>query len=171
MSALRNKSKGFTLVELLVVISIIAILSVIGMTVFSGVQKGARDAKRRGDLDAIRLALEQYKAQNGSYPTAGTSNWCWQTLPCWSTGDASSGNLGPLLTPNFIQSLPKDPAPFDDGTCGNAGGNVACHLYHYCSADGTYFILGVNLENNTTQASDATCNLAGNGRFYIKNQQ
>ena len=50
--------KGFTLVELLVVISIIAILSVIGITVFSGVQKGARDAKRRSDIDAIAKALE-----------------------------------------------------------------------------------------------------------------
>lgn len=53
--------QGFTLIELLVVISIIAILSVIGITVFSGVQKGARDAKRKADVQAIATALEAQK--------------------------------------------------------------------------------------------------------------
>ena len=55
---MKESALGFTLVELLVVISIIAVLSVIGVTVFSGVQKSARDAKRRGDIDAISKALE-----------------------------------------------------------------------------------------------------------------
>ena len=64
----KSAPKGFSLVELLVVISIIAILSVIGITVFTGVQKGARDARRRGDIHAIAQALEQFKAQYGVYP-------------------------------------------------------------------------------------------------------
>jgi prepilin-type N-terminal cleavage/methylation domain-containing protein len=53
-----KNTKGFTLVELLVVITVIAILSIIGLTVFSGLQKSARDAKRRADVDAIAKALE-----------------------------------------------------------------------------------------------------------------
>lgn len=50
--------RGFTLVELLVVISIIAILSLIGLTVYTNVQKNARDAKRKADIDSIANALE-----------------------------------------------------------------------------------------------------------------
>ncbi|MCL4366041.1 prepilin-type N-terminal cleavage/methylation domain-containing protein [Patescibacteria group bacterium] len=52
------QKRGFTLIELLVVISIIAVLSVMGMAVFSGLQKGARDTRRKGDIDAIAKAYE-----------------------------------------------------------------------------------------------------------------
>ena len=61
--------EGFTLVELLVVITIIAILSVIGITIYSGVQKNARDSKRRGDVDAVSKAWEvNYVAASPHYP-------------------------------------------------------------------------------------------------------
>ncbi len=58
-----NNPQGFTLVELLVVVSIIAILSVIGITVYAGVQKNARDARRKGDVDSIAAALEVHMNQ------------------------------------------------------------------------------------------------------------
>lgn len=57
-NTLSVNKKGFTLVELLVVITIIAILSVIGITVFTGVQKNARDARRRADIESISKAFE-----------------------------------------------------------------------------------------------------------------
>lgn len=60
------KKNGFTLVELLVVISIIAVLSVIGITIFSSAQKAGRDAHRRSEIDAVAKALEVHY-QNGLY--------------------------------------------------------------------------------------------------------
>lgn len=55
---IEGESKGFTLVELLIVVAIIAVLAVIGIIVFGNVQKGARDARRKADINAIASALE-----------------------------------------------------------------------------------------------------------------
>src|SRR5260221_10781429 len=61
----KSAQKGFTLVELMVTISIIAILTTIGLVVYTGVQAGARDAKRKGDMDAFSSAYEtNYDAFN-----------------------------------------------------------------------------------------------------------
>ncbi|MBI3486384.1 type II secretion system protein [Candidatus Daviesbacteria bacterium] len=61
-----KSSKGFTLVELLVVIAIIAILATVGLVIFSGQQKNARDSKRKSDIDAIATALENGKTPGGT---------------------------------------------------------------------------------------------------------
>lgn len=70
MKKLLPASKGFTLIELLVVVTIIAFLAVIGAAAFGNVQKNARDAKRRADVDAVSKALEANKNADGTY-----KNW------------------------------------------------------------------------------------------------
>lgn len=64
--------KGFTLIELLITISIIGILSVIGMVAYYTVLKQGRDSKRQSDLRSIQSALEQYFADQFNYPTGIT---------------------------------------------------------------------------------------------------
>lgn len=59
---------GFTLVELLVVVAIIAILSIIGFAIFTDNLKKARDATRRSDIDAIGSALEAHYKVGGANP-------------------------------------------------------------------------------------------------------
>jgi len=87
MFCIVSKSRrGFTMVELLVVISIIGILTTILYANFSQGRLQARDKVRKAELKELQLAIELYKAQNDSYPA----------------------NLS-ALTPDFIDQVPDDP--------------------------------------------------------------
>ncbi len=94
--AKKNQS-GFTLLEILVVISIIGILIVLGAAAFSVAQQRGRDARRRGDMKAMQNAFEQYYAATGSVYAAGD---------CTGMQDQFSSN-----------SLPTDPKPSQSYTC------------------------------------------------------
>lgn len=70
------KNKGFSLVELLVSISLISILSVVGVINYMGSLAKGRDAKRKADLGAIQAGLEMYRNDNGKYPVVGDFPIC-----------------------------------------------------------------------------------------------
>jgi len=61
---------GFTLVEILVVVTIIGIISSLGLVAFASTRKTARDSKRKADLEQIRSALELYRSDVKTYPNA-----------------------------------------------------------------------------------------------------
>lgn len=64
--------KGFTLVELLIVMSIIGVLAAIGLGSFTTAQMKGRDAQRKSDLKQVSHALEIYYADHNSYPNSIT---------------------------------------------------------------------------------------------------
>jgi prepilin-type N-terminal cleavage/methylation domain-containing protein len=61
--------KGFSLVELLVVISIIAVITAVLLPNFMGAREKARDSQRIQDLSAMKVALRMYYNENQAYPT------------------------------------------------------------------------------------------------------
>ncbi len=61
-------SRGFTIVELLIVIIVIAILATLVITAYNGVQAKARDVKRHSDAGEVQKAAEAYKADHEGYP-------------------------------------------------------------------------------------------------------
>jgi len=73
------KSKGFTIVELLIVIVVIAILAAIVIVAYNGVQKRANSSAAASGANALQKKAEAYNADKGSYPvsvsTSSTANF------------------------------------------------------------------------------------------------
>ncbi len=99
-------NKGFTLVELLIVISIVSILAVVGTTVFSGFNAKARDSKRKLDVRAIASSSEIYEDRNYTVPLAeGGVDWSTESGGDWPSG---IGTFSDSIA-TFMNDLPKDP--------------------------------------------------------------
>lgn len=67
---MRNNDDGFTLIELLIVIVILGILSAVVVFAVGGVTDQGQDSACSSDLKIMEVAVEAYRAQEGSYPVA-----------------------------------------------------------------------------------------------------
>lgn len=114
-----QKKRAFTLVEMLVVISIIGVLSTIVFSSFSQSRERARVAKRVADLKQVQNALEFYYAVNRSYPSSGPT---WFRSECNAWGGLSANNVIPGLVPTYLPAMPSDPSMDREG-------NVSCYIY------------------------------------------
>lgn len=91
----KNNPSGFTLIELMVVISIIAFLAVIGIAAYSQTQKTARDGRRKADVDAISQAYESnYLAATDAYIALATTQFANNVIPTDPDGTAYTYAIG-----------------------------------------------------------------------------
>lgn len=70
-----NQNKGFTLIEMLVVVAIIGLLSSVVLTGLGTARVRARDARRLSDIRHIQNALEIFYSANDAYPTLGAAGF------------------------------------------------------------------------------------------------
>ena len=85
MTESKSKQKGYTLVEVLVVVSIIGFISSILLANVVNARKKGRDVNRKANVSQLQKVLELYKANNGAYPgTPGTTVFTQETTFCTS---------------------------------------------------------------------------------------
>lgn len=141
--------KGFTLIELMVVITIIGVVFGVIITSTLAIKKNSRDAQRQSDLRAIQSALEQYNADQTFYPP--TTNLNLQTATMLSS---------PTGTRTYLGKIPKDPQagsggldytytamPSSNPLCDNTSAPSFC----------TSYCLYARLENLSSSNFDPSC--------------
>lgn len=125
MKLLTKKNiSSFTIIEILVVITIIILLAGVGAISYAALNKNARDGRRKTDLENLKAALEMYRSNVGTYVTT-----------TWSNLSVLTG------TPKYIQSLPADP-------------KSPSYSYNYSSASpGSDYTIGAYLEGSSSTCS------------------
>lgn len=110
------KQKGFTIVELLVVIVVISILVSITVVSYNGVQKKSRDGVRSQTIAQIQRALESYKSEKGRYPAhiGVSTNVPSGFMGDWGTGysysvDTAGNWMKELVDAKKLPATPLDP--------------------------------------------------------------
>lgn len=155
LRTVREKSNGFTIVELLIVIVVIGILAAISLVAYGGVAANARDNVRKADIATIVKAMELYYSENGQYPVIspnGTTNTSLN--PAWVISGDSSWNL--LTAQLQVNKLPIDPTRMSDTDPRYSSTNFGYAMYintsTYCgAAPRQMYILVYRLEASAQQ--------------------
>lgn len=129
-----NRS-GFTIVELLIVIAIIAILAAIVIVAYNGIQDRARNAIRQSDIKSVQRLVEAYNAQNGTYPKTTTNPKAnWHAADVYSDDNCTNGSSQADWIPGITGNLPQSDPLTGTGVDGLKG----CYLY---VSDGSEYVI------------------------------
>ncbi|OGF01781.1 MAG: hypothetical protein A3G07_01645 [Candidatus Doudnabacteria bacterium RIFCSPLOWO2_12_FULL_47_12] len=136
-----RRAHAFTLVELLVVISVIGLLASVILVSLNSARAKARDAKRKSDLRQMVNALELYFNVNDRYPG-------YNDLGTSSGAISCEGNWNTLQTALslYMNSLPRDPQNICDWASGRF---YKYHYKPYLSAQPTGYEIAASLENTS----------------------
>ncbi len=130
---MRTLRSGFTLIEILIVIAIIAILASAVLVGLGPTQQAGRDARRLSDLRQVQNGLELYFSKCGYYPGPAVAGTCagtaWSATSKWA--DMVTTLMGSAIG---VSTVPGDPS--------------AGHTYYYGTTNGgASYIIAATLEN------------------------
>jgi len=159
---MRKSSSGFTIVELLIVIVVIAILAAITIVAYNGIQQRARDGERRTEMQTIEKALALYFIDNGSYPTCTNTVY----VPGTTGGGCNFTVITSSLVPKYISAMPTDPLNSSNDKYMYAYGYKKTGATAFAADNSNNYITGMHLETvtgntNTGWVSPAYYNYLG----------
>lgn len=161
---MKKSRSGFTLVEMIIVVVVIAILATIVAVSYNGIQARSRDAQRKTDIANIMKAMELYYSDKGSYPLPTTRPTGSRYAGDWyTTGDASwTDVLSSLLTgTEAIDVLPSDPRVTTSSTAPSGGLGYAVYVNQgtYCGAGpGQMYLIVWRYESSAKERkTDGNC--------------
>lgn len=161
-----TSSKGFTLIELMVVVTIIAFLSVIGVVAYGRIQSQARDGRRRADIDAIATAMEANRD-----PVAGSYK-AWTDTSIYANGAVP-------FDPTQTSASPATPNTYGGNTYtyqmisgGVLVGTTAPTAYAVCALlENTTGNAGPTSGATAATSCTPTTAASGNGQCYCRQNQ
>lgn len=141
----KEHKQGFTIVELLIVIVVIAILAAITVVAYNGIQTRTHNAQTAAVIKMYKQALIAYATTYGNYPAGGTTPACLGEgyTSCWGGGSnpiSFHNDLRPFL--NNTNPLPK----VYDGPITYGAGNRYGASYYYTTSityDGVSYPWGI----------------------------
>lgn len=140
----KNFNGGFSLLELLISVAIIGVLTTIAVVGLSSTQAGARDGRRKSDLETIRSALELYRADCDRYPTYASGAPSSGQLSFGYALTGTGANTRCATTNTYSPKIPKDI-------------NSAYNYVYYVNASGTSYELCSILEKRTSSSPTYDC--------------
>lgn len=123
--AMLRERRGFTLIELMVVVVIIGILVAVAIPQFTGQAEKAKRGKAKADLKTIGTAVELYYTENN---------------------DEAPPNLEALVTDKYLRAEPKDPWGKSYSYSKETRGNIPFTLYYTENDQPVHYPEGLELE-------------------------
>lgn len=159
LKAWTPQQKGFTIVELLVVIVVIAVLATVAIVSYSTVQGRARDSIRKSDLAAIKKALMLYYTDQGNWMETGSG--------CGYNGDGQgwfsyTGGSYPASTASCLTAAGYTKSDIVDPTGGvtSAPTSGFAYMKYHCGSGAAlrvYVYAKLETEPQSATATDGTC--------------